>query len=711
MPENTIVASDAVQGMDVKELRTAFSLQNALLDAAVDGIIAINSKGIIQMFNRGAENLFGYKAEEVIGRNVSYLMPAPFAKEHDRYMANYHASGTRKIIGIGRDVEGKKRNGDVFPLHLSVGQAETPLGRMYIGICHDLTNYKNALLKLHSAEQRYREIVESQTELIMRLDSNMRLTFVNPAMCRYFHCDKGHSLLGTSLIEHVHEDDRIVLTRQLPNLTENPALETLRVRMRRPDGDTRWVEWRVRPASDKNKLDSWELQGFGVDITEKLQAKEQVAFLVSHDQLTGLLNRRGFKVALDERLNQGADKCSILSINLDRFDLINETQNYATGDTILKMAAERIRSSVANQDVCARLTADDFMVMLEGVSTAKDVHSIANRLQRRLAEPYRIEDREFHLTACIGISIYPDNGVTTEKLTRGAQAALREAKSRGRQELAFFSEALEQRQKSDAELELGIRQALDHGLFELVYQPKYRLIDNTLQGFEVLLRWFHPDWGPVSPARFVPFAEQYGLIDRIGRWVLESAAKQWSSWTRAGLTVPQMAINISTKQLEATDFKAHLLGTLEKHDVPAAAIELEITEGAALSQTDQQIALIADLRHEGFSIAIDDFGTGYSSLSQLSSLPATTLKIDRAFVNKIMPGATKEPVIEAVIALGHSLGMQIVAEGVETQAQREFLHQHGCDIAQGFLYSRPLPAAKMKELLFNQTTVNAVPPS
>jgi PAS domain S-box-containing protein len=166
MPENTIVASDAVQGMDVKELRTAFSLQNALLDAAVDGIIAINSKGIIQMFNRGAENLFGYKAEEVIGRNVSYLMPAPFAKEHDRYMANYHASGTRKIIGIGRDVEGKKRNGDVFPLHLSVGQAETPLGRMYIGICHDLTNYKNALLKLHSAEQRYREIVESQTELI-----------------------------------------------------------------------------------------------------------------------------------------------------------------------------------------------------------------------------------------------------------------------------------------------------------------------------------------------------------------------------------------------------------------------------------------------------------------------------------------------------------------------------------------------------------------
>lgn len=264
--------------------------------------------------------------------------------------------------------------------------------------------------------------------------------------------------------------------------------------------------------------------------------------------------------------------------------------------------------------------------------------------------------------------------------------------------MELFSEELEQRTKSAADLELEIRLALDNDLFRLAYQPKYNLSDDSLQSFEVLIRWFHPKWGPVSPSRFIPFAEANGLIVQIGRLVLEEACRQRREWTDFGLKVPTMAINISPLQLASLEFKDVLLNTLKTFSMPASAIELEITEEAALSHTKEQMELILALHNEGFSLAIDDFGTGYSSLSQLSSLPASTLKIDRAFVSKITD-SNSEPVIEAIIALGHSLGMKIVAEGVETELQRDFLKNKGCDIAQGFWYSRPLSAVKMRSAL------------
>jgi diguanylate cyclase (GGDEF)-like protein/PAS domain S-box-containing protein len=701
MHNSILLGDSSSEDLDIEKLRTAFGLQGAILEAAVDAIIAIDDKGLIRLFNGGAERLFGYPASEVIGRNISCLMPEKYASNHDGYMQSYHQTGHAKIIGIGRDVEGLKSNGSIFPLHLSVGKADTPVGRLYVGICHDLSDYKNALLKLHAAEQRYREIVESQTELIIRLDSNLRLTFINPAMCRFFKCDQGKKLMGASLLELVHPDDRILLKRQLLSSggSNKDEIETIRIRMLPPSGDVRWIEWRVRQLKEGEHLGSWEFQGFGVDITEQLRAKEQMAYVAAHDPLTGLLNRKGFSEQLSLKLDSGGKECGVVLLNLDCFDIINETLSHTAGDLALKMAAERISHSLAKNDLCGRLNADEFIVMLDGTHRADDLRSVTHRLQGHLSEPFAIEGRTFNLTACAGISVCPANGLTSEALMRRAQAALREAKLRGRHEQVFFSEELEERTKSAAELELGIRQALDKNLFKLVYQPKYRLVDDSLQGFEVLIRWFHPEWGPVSPARFIPFAETNGLVVKIGQWVFEEACRQWREWVDAGLNVPQMAINISSRQLESWGFQDVLLNTLNTFSVPASAIELEITEGAALSQTQEQMELISALRAEGFSIAIDDFGTGYSSLSQLSSLPASTLKIDRAFVSKITPESGNEPVIEAIIALGHSLGMQIVAEGVETTAQRDFLKGKFCDTAQGYFYSKPLSANEICDLI------------
>lgn len=236
MLKSTLPGSDAVEDLNIEQLRTAYGLQNAILDAAVDAIIAINHKGLISLFNSGAERLFGYPASEVLGRNVSCLMPEKYAAHHDGYVQNYNHSGHAKIIGIGRDVEGLRSNGTTFPMHLSVGRADTPSGRIYVGICHDLTDYKNALLKLHTAEQRYREIVESQTELIIRLDSNLRLTFINPAMCHFYKCEHSNQLLGTSFLELLHSDDRVLLKRQLIHQNGTPLeeVETLSIRMMPP---------------------------------------------------------------------------------------------------------------------------------------------------------------------------------------------------------------------------------------------------------------------------------------------------------------------------------------------------------------------------------------------------------------------------------------------------------------------------------------------
>lgn len=701
MDNSKLFGSIAVEDLDIEQLRTAFALQGAILEAAVDAIIAIDDKGLIHLFNSGAEKLFGHRACEVIGCNISCLMPEKYSAHHDGYMQNYHNSGHAKVIGIGRDVEGLRRDGSIFPLHLSVGRADTPIGRFYIGICHDLSDYKNALVKLQATEQRYREIIESQTELIIRLDSHLRLTFINPAVSNFFKCDQGSKLLGTSFLELLHPDDRIFITLNLTDQSgpKRNDVDVFRVRMVPPSGDTHWIEWRLRQLQDSESLGIQEFQAFGIDVTEQVHAKEQIAYEMTHDSLTGLLNRKGFSDRLTEKINIGDHQFAVVILNLDCFDIVNEAGGHSAGDLVLKMTTERIITSLFKNDICARLNADEFIVLLGGINKAIDLISVIQRIKSRISDPYAIEQRFYNLTACTGISICPENGITSESLMRRAQVALREAKSRGRNETVFFSEELEQRTRSNAELEMGIRQAFDNDLFKLVYQPKYNLSNGKLQGFEVLIRWHHPEWGSVSPARFIPFAESNGLIVKIGKWVLKEACRQWREWIDEGVNVPQMAINISSRQFETLGFKEVLLDTLRSFTIPASAIELEITEGAALSQTKEQMELFTALRSEGFDIAIDDFGTGYSSLSQLSSLPASTLKIDRAFVSKIMPNSNSEPVIEAIIALGHSLSMQIVAEGVETESQRDFLRDKGCDIAQGFWYSKPLSAEQMKDVL------------
>ncbi len=693
-----------LDGLTRAQLQSRVSVQDALLAAAVDGIVAIDARGHVRLFNRAAEVLFGYAAAEVLGNNISMLMPQPHAALHDSYLQAYAGGGKAGIVGIGRDVEGRRKNGEVFPMHLSVGVAETEEGRLFVGICHDLTSYKQALLNLHHAEKRYRDIVESQTELIMRVDAQLRLTFCNPAMVLFLG-ESAEAMLGKSLLEFIHPDDRVIVKRQFEALFSEGLHQQLQIRMR-CGGSERWIDWRVRALGTPLQLkEGWEFQGLGLDITEHVQAREQAEYLATHDPLTGLHNRasfvEGLRLLLSNRRHEGR-RSALLHINLDRFKLANEALGQLAGDQILKMSAGRIRASLSRHDLLARLGADQFAVLVDDIGSAKQAAALAQRILARLSEPYATAAGPFNLTASLGVCLCPDDGRNHEQLLRKAEAAMHEAKAKGRNELVFFSEQLQEQLRSALELELGIRQALAGDAFELYFQPEVpprrrppagyggaaALVPSRVgRGVAGALYSLRREARPGPRHRRLGAAPDLRADPPLAGAGADGAAPGGQP-VGAALRVPRPAWPVARDTAE--------------YGVRPAQLELEITEGTALGNTGAHLALLRQLRAEGFGLAIDDFGTGYSSLSYLTRLPATSLKIDRAFVSRIKADTRHDPVVEAVIVLGHSLGMEVVAEGVENAAQAEFLRSKGCDLVQGFHFSRPLNVAACTALLVEQ---------
>ncbi len=692
----TVHGRDRLDGLSEGQRQARTLLQGALFEAAADGIIGIDRQGLVLLFNPAAERLFGYSAAEVLGRNVAMLMPERQAGRHDAQIAAYlHGEGAQ-AVGGGRDVEGRRKNGELFSMHLSLGRVDLPGGPAFVGICHDLGHYKQALRRLHHLERRYRDILDSETELIVRLDAGLRVILSNPALARFLG-ESEERLLGRRLLEFVHPADRLRLRRAFRALCGEGGGRQLQARMQSVEREPRWIEWRVRALVGEGG--QREFQCFGLDVSDHVEAREQAQYLASHDRLTGLRNRASLAERMEELLARGGE-FALLHINLDRFKLINESLGHGAGDQVLKVAAARIGGLTSGRALAARLGADEFAVLVEcaSVGAQTQLNGLGQQILAMLSEPYVTSVGAFNLTASLGICCAPLHGDRHEQLLQRAETAMQIARTRGRNELVCFTPELEQ-QLPSAELELELRRALAEDGFELYFQPKYFLADGALQGMEVLLRWFHPEWGAVSPASFIPVAEAHGLARPLGEWVLRRTCAQIRSWQAQGLQVPVLAVNLSARQFEGQALHEQLLAILADYGVAPAQIELEITEDAALSNTEELLGLLNQLRAEGFSIAIDDFGTGYSSLSYLTHLPASTLKIDRAFINRIKEDTRRDSVVEAVIGLGHLLGMLVVAEGVENEVQVEFLRSAGCDVVQGFHFARPMDAARAGAVL------------
>ncbi|OGU16879.1 MAG: diguanylate cyclase [Geobacteraceae bacterium GWC2_53_11] len=436
--------------------------------------------------------------------------------------------------------------------------------------------------------------------------------------------------------------------------------------------------------------------GSFADITEQKAAEERIRHIAHHDNLTGLPNRLHLSVALEQSLASARREQSglaLMFIDLDRFKIINDTLGHNIGDLLLIEASRRLQGCVRASDVVARLGGDEFVVLLDGAGVAMDAAaSVAHKILHSLGQVYTIEGHALHSTPSIGISIYPDDGSDAETLMKHADTAMYHAKERGRNNSQFFTAAMNAAADERMELERELRLALLEKQFELYYQPKVVTGDGTLSGVEALIRWQHPLRGIVPPDKFIPIAEETGLIEAIGAWVLDEACQQLAAWKSAGIGCGQMAVNLSAHQLRSADLIDQVAACIKQYGIEEGELELEITESVAMTDPKRAIVQLQKLRALGVHLAIDDFGTGYSSLAYLKLLPIQTLKLDRAFVRDIETDANDAAISAATIALAHSLGLSVVAEGVETEAQQAFLSSHACDLLQGYLFGRPEPA-------------------
>lgn len=435
------------------------------------------------------------------------------------------------------------------------------------------------------------------------------------------------------------------------------------------------------------------------DIREQKAAEERIRHIAHHDALTGLPNRLHLSIALEQVLADALRKSTeiaIMFIDMDRFKLINDTLGHHVGDQLLIEVAQRLRTCVRESDIVARLGGDEFVVAVTGITEDLAATSVASKLLHALSEPYQITGHTLHSSPSIGISLFPHDGRDPVTLMKNADAAMYHAKEQGRNNAQYFRAEMNAAASRRLELENDLRGALAAAQFELHYQPKICAKAGTICGVEALIRWRHPTRGLVSPLDFIPLAEETGLIEPIGAWVLDEACRQLGAWRAAGIQNLSMAVNLSAHQLRSPGL-INLVGlTLCRHALREDDIELEITESVAMANPERAIDQLHALRTLGVRLAIDDFGTGYSSLAYLKNLPIQTLKLDRSFVRDIETDANDAAICAATITLAHTLGLEVVAEGVETEAQRYFLATvHHCDTLQGYLFGKPEPASTL----------------
>jgi diguanylate cyclase (GGDEF)-like protein len=423
----------------------------------------------------------------------------------------------------------------------------------------------------------------------------------------------------------------------------------------------------------------------------------QMAHSAQHDFLTGLPNR----MLLNDRVNQAIaraprhqKKVAVLFLDLDGFKHINDSLGHPTGDKLLQSIGERLVECVRASDTVSRQGGDEFVVLLSEMEQSEDAAITARRMLHSVSEAHSIDQHDLHVTTSIGVSVYPDDGLDAETLIKNADTAMYQAKENGRQSYQFFKSAMNVRAVERQSIEEGLRRALERQEFALHYQPKVNLNTGQITGAEALLRWTHPIRGLVPPAQFIPVAEDCGLILPIGNWVLREACKQAQLWANAGLPASTMAVNISAMELRNESFLEGVFSALEDTGLDPKSLELELTESVLMKHAESAESILRTLRARGVHLAVDDFGTGYSSLSYLRKFPVDSIKIDQSFVRQITTAPGETTIVTAVISMGRSLKLRVVAEGVETQAELNFLQFHRCDEAQGYFFSRPvLPEA------------------
>jgi diguanylate cyclase (GGDEF)-like protein/PAS domain S-box-containing protein len=570
------------------------------------------------------------------------------------------------------------------------------------------------LLQMHSLAQRtthaYAQVeaqLAHQSQILDQIHESV-LTTDRMGYITSWNCG-AEQLFGYTAVEAVGRHILFLYADGMADEEEGPDAfaeqggRMMEVRRRKKSGEVFWASLSLSPLRDLDD-NPVGLIAYLTDITERKKAEERLHHLAYYQELTGLPNRTLFARLVDQGLtsvqrNEGT--ACVLYLDLNRFKLINGTLGRTVGDELLRQVAQRFRSALRDEDVVSHLAADEFAVGLFDVRQHFEATTVAQKLQAALEAPFLIDGHDLRVDASIGISVYPQDGGDAETLLRVADIAMQRAKERVENpdhSVAFYRLDMNEGMQQRMQIESGLRHALGHGELLLHYQPKFEIETGRLVGAEALVRWLHPERGMIPPIDFIPLAETTGLIVQVGEWVLDQACSQAAIWQRAGLPPFRLAVNVSAREFTAS-LPGRVAETLKRYRIDASWLELEITESTLMHDIDYVIGIMDHISALGVALSLDDFGTGYSSLSYLKRFPIDTLKIDRSFTTGIPSDVSDCAIASTIISMGRKLGHRVIAEGVETIEQMEFLRQAGCDEVQGYLYGKPLPAYDFEKAL------------
>lgn len=545
---------------------------------------------------------------------------------------------------------------------------------------------------LQKNQKHLMAIIENEPECVKLVDSHGALLEMNPAGLAMLEAETLEEVQQYSLTDYILPEWRaafIALHKKVMN-GENALLEFEAKGLK---GTKRWLETHATPLRD-NDGNVTMLLGITRDTTERKRNEERIRYLANFDNLTGLPNRTQLAIRMKELLNlakRSKQQIAVIFLDLDRFKDINDTLGHSIGDTLLIESASRLTSLLREEDTVARVGGDEFIILIPDTSVEGAAH-VAQKILHSFKNPFHIENHELSVSTSIGIALYPNDGIDFETLYKNADTAMYRAKHDGRNTFCFFTEEMQQYSARNLELGNALRHALERGQLQLHYQPQFSTKNGTIVGAEALLRWTHPEFGSVSPAEFIPIAEEHGTILSIGEWVLRNAIEQTKKWMDEGNSPIIMAVNLSAAQFRSPNFPLLVTTILDEVGLPPEYLELELTESTAMHDPQKAVTIMDDLHKRGIRISIDDFGTGYSSLSHLKKFNIYKLKIDQSFVRDINIDPEDKAIVSAIINMAKSLGLLTIAEGVETIGQLEYLRDQGCDEIQGYYFSKPLPA-------------------
>ena len=666
---------------------------------ANDIIIVTDASGRFVEVNERAMQTFGYSREALLGQSLDLLrtgQPAHFQP----------ACGTGDDpSGLIFEVEYKRRDGTTFPAEVSARLIEDSHHQFCHMVIRDVSKQKLAEARVQETMQRLElvaEVFRSSCEGIIITDRENRILSVNPAFCR---------ISGFSEEEIIgHDPNQLQSGRQDEDFYQE-MLQAVRekgfwqgeVWNRRKNGEIFPERLSISAVRDAGGNITHHI-GILADISEYKAAQEKIQHLAHFDPLTGLPNRTLLRDRVHVALasaQRNQRQLALCFLDLDHFKNINDSLGHQAGDALLKQVAERLGAGLREQDTVARIGGDEFVLLLTDADTTGVAH-VAEHLLEEVSQPYHIENYQFSITLSIGIAMYPQNGEDFDTLARCADSALYRSKQGGRNNFCFFTAEMHQRAQRVIEMETALHRALERRQLSLDYQPQVEIRSGRVIGCEALLRWRHPSLGMVSPAEFVPIAEDSGLILKIGSWIVRESVSQIKRWQDAGLPLLPVAVNLSAAQFRQPRLCTMIMEALNAARLPPACLELELTESIAMNDPQVVTGILNELHRAGFKLSIDDFGTGYSSLPHLKRFNIDKLKIDQSFVQHISGDPDDAAIVTAIIQLAHNLGLRTIAEGVENADQMAFLRDHGCDEAQGFHVSQPLSADEFAELLRKQ---------